>query len=68
MVEMLVLILYGIVGFFGAVSLSLMLGGYGMYVARTGLEDRADGVHLMEWGVTILFVVMLVSLGIRFLS
>ena len=68
MLETLRLILYGIVGFFGAVSLALLIGGYGMYLARAGLEGRAEGIRLMEWGVSVMFVVMLVSVGIRFLS
>ncbi len=67
MLETLRLILYGIVGFFGALSLALMIGGYGMYLARAGLEGRAEGIRLMEWGISIIFVVTLVAVGIQFL-
>ncbi len=68
MSELFVAILYGIVGCFGAVSIGLTVGGYGMYLARMGLEDRSEGIRLMEWGLSTLFVVMCVSLAIRFLS
>lgn len=68
MLATMILILYGVVGFFGAVSIGLLLGGYVVYLARMGLEGRADGIRLMEWGVSVLFVVMLVAIGIRFLS
>jgi len=68
MIETFKLILYGVVGFFGAVSIGLMLGGYIVYLARMGLEGRAEGIGYMEWGVTVMFVVMLSALLIRFLS
>jgi hypothetical protein len=68
MIETLKLILYGVIGFFGATSIGLMLGGYTVYLARMGLEGRAEGIRYMEWGISVMFVVMLAALLIRFLS
>jgi hypothetical protein len=68
MLETLRLILFGVVGFFGAVSIGLIIGGFATYVARAGLEGRVEGIRVMEWGVSVMFVVMLVAIGIRFLS
>jgi len=68
MIETFKLILYGVVGFFGAASIGLMVVGYIIYMARMGLEGRAEGIGYMEWGVTVMFVVMLVAILIRFLS
>jgi hypothetical protein len=68
MLETLRLILFGVVGFFGALSIGLMIGGYTTYIARAGLEGRVAGIRVMEWGVSVMFVVMLVAVGMKFLS
>jgi hypothetical protein len=68
MTQLLIAILYGIVGCFGALSIGLTIGGYGMYLARVGIEGRSDGIRLMEWGLSTLFVVMCVAVLTRFLT
>lgn len=51
--------LYGVVGFFGAASLIVFIGGLIIYLARLGTERREAGIEIMEWGFSILVVVIL---------
>lgn len=59
------LILYGLVGSFGAASVIVFVWGFITYITRLGTErskeTREEGIHLMEWAVTILVVVVLLS-------
>lgn len=63
-----VLFLYAIVGFFGALSIGLFIAGYSIYLVRMGLDGRSLGIEFMVWSVTVMFVVLLCAVAIRFLS
>ena len=67
MAETIALFLYGIIGCFGAVGIGLFIGGYIVYLVRMGLDGRSLGVDLMTWGVTVMFVVLLCTVLLRFL-
>ncbi|OGG60815.1 hypothetical protein A2765_01765 [Candidatus Kaiserbacteria bacterium RIFCSPHIGHO2_01_FULL_56_24] len=55
----LILGLYGVVGFFGAASVVVFIGGLIVYLIRLGTERREEGIKIMEWGFSILVVVVL---------
>jgi hypothetical protein len=52
-----------IVGLMIVAAFIFFFGGLAGYLARLGLENRTDGLMAMYWGVTILFVLVVV-LGI----
>ncbi|TSC86484.1 MAG: hypothetical protein G01um10148_470 [Parcubacteria group bacterium Gr01-1014_8] len=51
--------LYGIIGFFGALAFGIFGAGLVVYLVRMSLDNRMYGIDIMIWGVTILFVVVL---------
>ena len=57
--ETLSIFLYGVIGFFGAVSILAFVGGFVLYIIRLGTDRRREGLIIMEWGVTMLFVVVI---------
>ncbi len=61
------LLLLGI-GIGGAVSLLMFAWGFSVYIARMGNDNRADGLDLMAWAVTILFGVIALGGILRFLE
>ena len=64
--EALSITLYGLIGFFGALSLITFVSGFIFYVIHIGIERRTYGIHGMEWGVALLFAVLslIVVLGL----
>ena len=50
------LILYAIIGALGGFSVVIFVSGFILYIVRLGTERRAEGIFMMEWGVTSLFV------------
>jgi hypothetical protein len=46
------------IGIGGAVSLGLFGWGLILYLIRLGNEYRETGLHIMEWSVSVLFVVV----------
>jgi hypothetical protein len=56
--EIVELLLYGAIGFFGALSFGLFFGGWTLYLVRAGQEYRQDGIYIMMWGVRILTLVV----------
>lgn len=56
------------IGVGGAVSVLLFFWGLGLYFIRLGNEYRSTGIHIMQWGVTVLFVVMLLGAALRFVD
>jgi hypothetical protein len=54
-----VISLYGGVGFFGMVATGWFLGGWAVYVARRGQEYRLEGLYAMAQGVRILSLVII---------
>ena len=63
-----VLVLYGAVGFFGAISTITFIGGFGLYIVRLGTEHRREGIVIMSWGVTTLFVVVILAFILKWIS
>ena len=53
------MILYALIGAFGAASVVVFIGGLIVYLTRLGTERREEGIHIMEWGASILLVVFL---------
>ena len=58
MQDITVYILYGVIGFFGALSFLLFFGGWTVYVVRLGQEYRLEGIYVMLQGVRVLFYVL----------
>jgi len=56
------LLLYGVIGFFGTLGVGLFMAGLFVYVVRLGVERRAEGITLMVWSVTIMFVVAILAI------
>lgn len=53
------------IGIGGAVSFGLFCWGLSLYAIRIGNEYREDGIHIMEWSVTVLFATMLLGVLLR---
>lgn len=51
--------LYGTIGFFGALAVLAFGSGFVLYLVRIGTDQRVEGIDIMIWGVTILFVVII---------
>lgn len=62
------LFLYGAIGFFGAAGMYFLVVGYSLYLVRMGLEGRTQGIRYMEWGVSIMFVVAVLSIILRLIQ
>lgn len=62
--ETVTLFLYATVGFFGAAALLLFSAGLLIYMVRLGTVHREDGVEIMAWGVSVMFIVMCLSLAL----
>lgn len=56
--DTIILIMYGIVGFFGALAFGYFFGGWVVYLSRMGQEYRIDGIYIMITGTRILFYVL----------
>lgn len=66
-----IVILYGLVGSFGAVAVIVGLWGFSVYITRLGterrVESRDEGLDIMEWAVVIMVVVVLLAGLLRYL-
>ena len=64
-------ILYGLVGAFGAVAVMVGLWGFNVYITRLGterrVESRDEGLEIMEWAVVMMVVVVLLAGLLRYL-
>lgn len=63
----LTIILYGVVGVFGAVSVIVFAVGLATYFTRLGTERREEGIHTMEKGFSIMAVVIFTIVILRYL-
>ncbi|NBV76775.1 hypothetical protein EBR66_01255 [bacterium] len=43
------------------VSFIFFFGGFALYIARLGRTYRSEGIDLMQWGVSFLFVFLVLS-------
>lgn len=60
-----ILIIYGLIGITGALSMLVFAWGFIEYITRIGLpsERRNKGVHIMEWAVGLV-ITSIVLIGI----
>lgn len=66
--EILILLFYGGIGFFGALGFLYFFGGFIVYLARLGQEYRQEGLYHMLHGVRILFYVLCAVLILKLLE
>ena len=64
----LILLLYGGIGFFGALAFLYFVGGFIVYLVRLGQEYRQVGLYHMLHGVRILFYVVCAAGLLRFVE
>lgn len=55
-----------VVGFMFSAAFVTFLGGFVSYLVHFGNQERAVGVKTMEWGVSILFVLVILLGGAQF--
>ncbi len=67
-----IVILYGLVGAFGALAILVGLWGFNVYITRLGterrVESRDDGLELMQWAVVMMVVVVLLAGLLQYLT
>ncbi|OHB20140.1 MAG: hypothetical protein A2854_04995 [Parcubacteria group bacterium RIFCSPHIGHO2_01_FULL_56_18] len=56
------------IGFFGAIAFIVFLTGFIIYLTRLGTERRADGIKIMEKGVSVVIVVIVATGVLRWLE
>ncbi len=61
-------ILFALIGFFGAISIIVFVTGLIVYLTRLGTERREKGIEIMEWGVSVMVVVILCAGMLRWLQ
>ncbi len=66
-----IIIVYGLVGAFGAIAIMVGLWGFNVYITRLGterrVESRDEGLEIMQWAVVIMVVVVLLAGLLRYL-
>lgn len=63
-----ILVLYGVIGFFGTLGVGLFIAGIFVYLVRQGVERRSEGITLIVWSVTIMFVVAILAILLGFIE
>ena len=65
----------GLFGLFNVVAglmltagLLMFFGGFVAYLTRLGLEGRSDGLRYMSWGVTVLFVLIILLAIVHYIQ
>jgi hypothetical protein len=53
--DMLITLVYSLVGISGAFSFLVFSWGLAAYIAAIGTERRVGGINIMLWGVEIMF-------------
>jgi O-antigen/teichoic acid export membrane protein len=61
--NMLIIVVYGLIGLTGALSAVIFVWGFITYIMRLGQVRREDGIHIMEWGVGLI-ITAIVLIGI----
>jgi hypothetical protein len=59
-------ILYGLIGFFGAAAVLVFVGGFTLYAVRFGTERRKEGLEYMIWSVSLILAVLFLIGIVRF--
>ena len=54
------------VGLMATAAVLTFAAGLGYYFARLGLDSRKVGLHIMEWGVALVFVLIVLLALVRF--
>lgn len=57
-----------IAGFMFVASIATFVGGIISYMVDFGNQERLKGIHLMEWGVAILFVLVVLLGAVQFVQ
>ena len=66
--ENVVFLLYGLIGLFGAASVVVFLWGFILYLVRIGTERREDGIHIMEWSISLIITVIILIGLLRYIQ
>lgn len=56
------------IGIFGGFSIGFFVWGLILYLSRTGLEHRIDGIIIMEWAVLLIILVIILGGLLRLLE
>jgi hypothetical protein len=59
MSEMFSMVLYGMIGVVGALSIIQFARGFLMYITRLGTDRRDEGLKIMEWGVALVMTLII---------
>jgi hypothetical protein len=59
MSEMFSMVLYGMIGVVGALSIIQFMRGFLMYITRLGTDRRDEGLKIMEWGVALVMTLII---------
>lgn len=68
--EMLVTIVYGMIGATGALSIAVFIWGFTEYISKIGLPSvqRDRGIGIMEWGVRLVITAIFLIVALKFLQ
>ncbi|HWO07125.1 MAG TPA: hypothetical protein VNM40_00920 [Candidatus Paceibacterota bacterium] len=66
MTDQMEVLLYALIGIFGALSVIVFLWGFVVYLARLGTERRVLGIRIMEWGVALILTAIALIGVLRF--
>lgn len=58
--ETFVILMHALAGVAGALSVIVFAWGFVVYLTRLGTERRLEGIHIMEWGVALMFSALVV--------
>jgi len=68
--EMIVTILYGMIGATGALSIAIFVWGFIEYITKIGLpsKQRDRGIGIMEWGVRLVITAIFLIVALKYLQ
>ena len=68
--EMLITIVYGLIGATGALSIAVFAWGFTEYITKIGLpaKQRERGIGIMEWGVRLVVTAVFLIVALKFIQ
>lgn len=68
--EMLITIVYGMIGATGALSIAVFSWGFVEYITKIGLpaDQRKPGIAIMEWGVRLVVTAVFLIVALKFIQ
>lgn len=68
--EMIITIVYGLIGATGALSIIVFIWGFIEYITKIGLpaDQRNSGIAIMEWGVRLVITAVFLIVALKFLQ